>query len=330
MNSEFHSMGHNPPLKEDSFFGAELQAQAGPVFPSVPYIPKFPSTSSLLPVSQFSLTNSGLYSTTDAEPTFLSLAYTQNFPSTSAQAGIIPAFPDVHLNTLASVSHAESYTDPVLQGSRNHVPATRSQSTATQETLNTSNVKPQESHPQHIVEWYLLCWNAVILNGPRRFVPQIIYQPHSQGDKERYVALAALCHPIIFRADNWPEWGVPLESLLSKQPVRLFEGNGPVLTSCGPSISIRMQWPGYQPCHKQIATRDYTPTRRPISKFKLAKLVAKCIKYFMQTMSQQPMEVSSDRRWRVGPLDITVDDVILVSLHHISQGSWQPQLRLRR
>ena len=40
--------------------------------------------------------------------------------------------------------------------------------------------------------------------------------------------------------------------------------------------------------------------------------------------------MESDRRWRVGPRDITVEDVILVSLHHVTQGNWQPQLRLRR
>jgi hypothetical protein len=50
----------------------------------------------------------------------------------------------------------------------------------------------------------------------------------------------------------------------------------------------------------------------------------------MQTMSQRPMEIGSDPQWRVGPNHITLDDLILVSLHHVSQGSWQPQLRLRR
>jgi hypothetical protein len=50
----------------------------------------------------------------------------------------------------------------------------------------------------------------------------------------------------------------------------------------------------------------------------------------MDTMSEQAMQVGSDRQWRIGLLDIRVDDIILVSLHHVSQGSWQPQLRLRR
>lgn len=66
-----------------------------------------------------------------------------------------------------------------------------------------------------------------------------------------------------------------------------------------------------------------------ISKAKLAQVVAKWVKRFMDDMSKQSMQAGSDKRWRVGPLGIRVDDVVLVSLHHVSQGSWQPQLRLR-
>ena len=90
------------------------------------------------------------------------------------------------------------------------------------------------------------------------------------------------------------------------------------------------QWPGYQPFHKQVPTRDYTHERRMISKEKLAKVVARSVKQFLDTMNEQVMQVGSDMRWRVGPLNVKVDDIVLVSLHHVSQGSWQPNLRLRR
>ena len=45
-----------------------------------------------------------------------------------------------------------------------------------------------------------------------------------------------------------------------------------------------------------------------------------------------PMEDGSDEKWRIGdrPGDIKVEDLMLVSIHHVSLGSWQPQLRLRR
>ena len=38
----------------------------------------------------------------------------------------------------------------------------------------------------------------------------------------------------------------------------------------------------------------------------------------------------SDRRFAVGPGRITVEDLMLVSMHHVSMGSWQAHLRLLR
>lgn len=44
------------------------------------------------------------------------------------------------------------------------------------------------------------------------------------------------------------------------------------------------------------------------------------------------MENGADRRWRVGllPDRIRVEDLVLVSLHHVTKGGWQPHLRLSR
>ena len=44
------------------------------------------------------------------------------------------------------------------------------------------------------------------------------------------------------------------------------------------------------------------------------------------------MEEGFDVRWRIGegPNDIKLEDLMLVSIHHVSLGSWQPHLRLRR
>jgi hypothetical protein len=45
-----------------------------------------------------------------------------------------------------------------------------------------------------------------------------------------------------------------------------------------------------------------------------------------------PMEDEADQRWRIGdgPDDVKLEDLVLVSIHHVSLGSWQPQLRLVR
>ena len=43
----------------------------------------------------------------------------------------------------------------------------------------------------------------------------------------------------------------------------------------------------------------------------------------------KPMEEDADPRWRVANR-IMIDDLELVGLQHVSMGSWQPHLRLRR
>ena len=46
-------------------------------------------------------------------------------------------------------------------------------------------------------------------------------------------------------------------------------------------------------------------------------------------MVQRPMEEEADPRWRVGPHHITIDDLDIVGLQHVSMGSWQVHLRVR-
>lgn len=46
-------------------------------------------------------------------------------------------------------------------------------------------------------------------------------------------------------------------------------------------------------------------------------------------MSNKPLEVDAERSWKVGTQHIKMEDLILVSLHHVSKGSWQPHFRLR-
>jgi hypothetical protein len=122
---------------------------------------------------------------------------------------------------------------------------------------------PASSHPEHVVLWYLVCWNAVIVTGPRKFVPQAIYEPYSQGDKERYVSLAKLHPPIIFLAQDSPEWGIPISNLLSKQSAGLVDGNEPAFASCGPSIAIRVQvFRSFWCCLSPISMTDGPPVAR--------------------------------------------------------------------
>ncbi|KAJ7253233.1 hypothetical protein C8J57DRAFT_1008839, partial [Mycena rebaudengoi] len=81
-----------------------------------------------------------------------------------------------------------------------------------------------------------------------------------------------------------------------------------------------------------ISTKDFRSPPGPITRAKLAKNVAKCVQRFIQESHGQPMEDDAYARWRVGPgpNQIKLEDLVLVTIHHVSMGSWQPHLRLRR
>ena len=53
---------------------------------------------------------------------------------------------------------------------------------------------------------------------------------------------------------------------------------------------------------------------------------------FSQERQYSRLEDVTDLRWQVGSNGnglITLDDIVLVSIHHVSLGSWQPHLRLK-
>jgi hypothetical protein len=54
--------------------------------------------------------------------------------------------------------------------------------------------------------------------------------------------------------------------------------------------------------------------------------------YFFQERQHSRLEDDADPLWQVGMSGkgvITLDDIVLVSLYHVSLGSWQPQLKLK-
>ena len=52
--------------------------------------------------------------------------------------------------------------------------------------------------------------------------------------------------------------------------------------------------------------------------------------HFYQEHTNRRLEDGADQQWRVGKDEntITIEDLNLLSLHHVSFGSWQPQLQL--
>ncbi|KAG9312928.1 hypothetical protein JVU11DRAFT_6362 [Chiua virens] len=178
--------------------------------------------------------------------------------------------------------------------------------------------------------WKQIIVDAVVVTGTDEFVPQTLYKPFTEADKERYLERVLLFPPIIFMTREPSEWGISLEDALNGRNSYLVGKDDAVLQDCGPSVSIRINWPGYPSFKRQIPSRNWSKTKDPITKGKLAQNLAKTTARFIEKMSNKPMEVGADRCWKVGSQHIKLQDLVLVSLHHVSKGSWQPQFRLKR
>ncbi|KAG2122111.1 hypothetical protein DEU56DRAFT_917912 [Suillus clintonianus] len=190
----------------------------------------------------------------------------------------------------------------------------------------------EEDAPQpieHIVKWKAIRDQAIITTGTAVYIPQTVYQPYTEADRVRYIEKADLKETIIFKTAHPDQWGIALQDALRAKVQNLLDKDDNMFEDCGPSVSIRLQWPGYRAWTKQIPTMDFKSPKGPITRAKLAKNIANCVKRFIEEKEKERMEMEADRRWRVGTRHIRMEDLILVSLHHISKGSWQPQLRLR-
>lgn len=165
--------------------------------------------------------------------------------------------------------------------------------------------------------------------GP--MVPQKRYKPHTSSDRRRYVEEVQLEEPIPFFMLKPEEEGIPLVDAMHNRFARLVGRDDQMFADRGPSISVRINWPGYPPWSRQIPTRDFRNPPGPITRAKLAKNVAKSVLRFIQEHKDRVMEEDGDVAWKVGgSRAIELNDLVLVRLDHVSKGSWQAQLQLLR
>jgi hypothetical protein len=140
--------------------------------------------------------------------------------------------------------------------------------------------------------------------GP--MVPQKRYEPHTAGDRRRYVDEVDFEPAIFFFMQKPDESGIPLRDALHGRFARLVGRDEPMFREHGPSVSVRInvsviphsfavsgtfkctntywytnQWPGYQPWSRTIPTRDFRNPPGPITRSKLAKNVAKSVGRFI-------------------------------------------------
>ncbi|EIW79211.1 hypothetical protein CONPUDRAFT_83494 [Coniophora puteana RWD-64-598 SS2] len=221
---------------------------------------------------------------------------------------------------------------PSSRISHSHSPACESYNfDPDQQSSHEQHVGHRRARRRHIEEWKSIQDTTIMATGTSIFIPQKIYKPHTVADQRRCIEEAELMGYIAFENQHPRESGVPLIDALRSSCKHLIDKEDVVFEGEGPSVSIRIQWPGYASWTRQIPTKDFRTPKQPITREKLAKNIANCVKRFIEGMEKKPMEDDEDPKWRVGGRNsIKLEDLILVSVHHVSQGSWQPQLRMRR
>lgn len=89
---------------------------------------------------------------------------------------------------------------------------------------------------------------------------------------------------------------------------------------------------------------DWKKNRRHLTRGRLAQKVACHVKaffnvsyeiilYMVLTLFQKYHDFTCDARqksWQIGTGAIQLDDLYLVALHHVSRGSWQPEIHVKR
>ncbi|KAG2140648.1 hypothetical protein DEU56DRAFT_735037 [Suillus clintonianus] len=155
--------------------------------------------------------------------------------------------------------------------------------------------------------------------------PTVPQQPYNVGTTNAFHFTTGNGMPVVFNLAEGT--GVPLQQLLNRQTIHLQARDERIADMPGDTISIRIEWPGYPSFTKQIASKDWKKTRSPNTRERLAVKVAGAINTFLQNNADVPCDPPNSR-WRIGPNGIRTEHLVLVSLHRMSQGSWQPKLCL--
>ncbi|KIJ63114.1 hypothetical protein HYDPIDRAFT_29803 [Hydnomerulius pinastri MD-312] len=160
--------------------------------------------------------------------------------------------------------------------------------------------------------------------GPR--IPQARY---AAGATQNFNFSDGKRESVKFNLERPVELGIRISDILDGHEnfLRLEDRKGLVEAMGKTTVSLRFQWPGYQLWTKAVASKNWKRSRSPLTREKLAEVVAKAVQQFIKDHRNAPCDVDNTA-WRVGPNGIQVADVVLVALHHVSTGSWQPELCL--
>jgi len=117
----------------------------------------------------------------------------------------------------------------------------------------------------------------------------------------------------------------PAELALAGPYDALVDGNDIVFTGQNHTISVRIQWPGYDGWAAQVRIVTYQGNPEGITRAKLVKEVSKRLRDFIKKMESIAIDPTY-AEYRVGPGGIELRSIHIAALEQVSRGSWQPRL----
>lgn len=132
--------------------------------------------------------------------------------------------------------------------------------------------------------------------------------------------------PTIFDSKDYP--GVNLGDALRKNYASLRRRDDPMVQTTSGVASCRLLFPGYPDNGKscQINMLNWTRTRVPIPRSKLAHEVARQVDRYLTRMASITPDGSVEEFWTIGRGFMQIDNMYLVSLVSVSTGSFQPEI----
>ncbi|EGO03314.1 hypothetical protein SERLA73DRAFT_174756 [Serpula lacrymans var. lacrymans S7.3] len=135
--------------------------------------------------------------------------------------------------------------------------------------------------------------------------------------------------PIRFYFADPRENGIPLRADFTRRADKMEGHEVHVLNDASSSITLRIDWPGYDAWSRQVRSKNWRKKPGPLTRVELARRVASAVQEFIEEKQDEPVP-AAHARWKVGPDGIRDTDLVLVALHQVSKGSWQPEVRLNR
>ncbi|GAW10425.1 hypothetical protein F5879DRAFT_983609 [Lentinula edodes] len=157
----------------------------------------------------------------------------------------------------------------------------------------------------------------------RRRVPQSIYQPTGKW-RNQTGRLAPIHAPVSVDFKGYSRQGMRMMELYARGAFALSQmmegGDDRVLAHTGlKRITLHIRWPGYEN-YEWIRSIELNTSSGPITRAEIAAIVAQNFhRYFekLQYSSTPAME------WHIGPMGISFDKLVLVSISNVFEDAWQ-------